>query len=86
MKVQKHAISKPKHAIITHYVKRVRIRSYSATYFPTFGLNTKRYEASFRIQSQCKENKNQNNSEYGHYSRSAHPPQINWFEQFLQLK
>ena len=32
-----------------HCVKNVRIRSYSGPYFPTFGLNTKRYFVSLRI-------------------------------------
>ena len=36
-----------------HYVKSVRIRSYSGSYFPAFVLNTKRYSVSFRIQSEC---------------------------------
>ena len=34
-----------------HSVKCVRIRSFSGPYFPAFGLNTDRYEASLRIQS-----------------------------------
>ena len=37
--------------IYYHYVKRVRIRSYSALHFPAFGLNTERY--SLHIQSKC---------------------------------
>ena len=36
-----------------HYVKSVLIRSYSGPYFPAFGLNTKRYGVSLRIQSEC---------------------------------
>ena len=36
-------------------VKSVRIRSYSSPYFPAFGLNTKRYSVSLRIQSECGE-------------------------------
>ena len=35
-----------------HCVKSVRIRSYSGPYFPTFGVNTERYEVSVRIQSE----------------------------------
>ena len=31
-----------------HYVKSVRIRSYSGPYFPAFGLNTERYGVSLR--------------------------------------
>ena len=34
-------------------MKSVRIRSFSGTYFPAFGLNTERYFVSFRIQSKC---------------------------------
>ena len=33
--------------------------------FPSFGLNTERYGASLHIQSECGENADQNNSEYG---------------------
>ena len=36
-----------------HCVKSVRIRSYSGPNFPAFGLNTKRYYVSLRIQSKC---------------------------------
>ena len=36
-----------------HYVKSVRIWSYSGPYFPTFGPNTERYGVSLRIQSEC---------------------------------
>ena len=36
-----------------HCVKIVRIRSYSDPYFPAFGLNTKRYGVSLRIQYEC---------------------------------
>ena len=35
-------------------MKSVRIWSYSGLYFPVFGLNTKRYSASFRIHSECR--------------------------------
>ena len=37
-----------------HYVKSVRIQSYSSPHFPAFGLNTERYEVfevSLRIRS-----------------------------------
>ena len=36
-------------------MKSVRIRSYCGPYFPAFGLNTKRYSVSLRIQSECGE-------------------------------
>ena len=29
------------------------MRNHSGTHFPAFGLNTDRYEASLRIQSEC---------------------------------
>ena len=48
-----------------HWVRSVRIRSFSGPHFPTFGLNTERYALTMR------ENTNQKNSEYGHFSRSA---------------
>ena len=34
-------------------MKSVRIRSFSGSYFPAFGLNTERYSVSLRIQSEC---------------------------------
>ena len=36
-----------------HCVKSVRIRSFSGPHFSAFGLNTKRYSESLRIQSKC---------------------------------
>ena len=58
---------------VSHYVKSVRIRSFSGPYFPAFGLNTD--GVSLLIQSECGKNsgyrKTQKNSEYGHYSGSA---------------
>ena len=44
-------------------VKSMRIRNYSGPHFPAFGLNTERYGVSLRIQSECRENAEQNNSE-----------------------
>ena len=38
---------------LKHYVKGVRIRSFSGAYFPAYGLNTERYGVSLRIQSKC---------------------------------
>ena len=40
---------------ITHYIKSVRIRSYSGSTFPAFGLNKGRYSVSLRIRSECGE-------------------------------
>ena len=48
--------------IDSHCVRSVRIRSYSGSYFPAFGLNT---EYSVRMQ----EHKDQNNSEYGLFTK-----------------
>ena len=63
----------PKKKIEPKYcVKSVRIRSFSGPYFPAFGLNTERYSVlcispySVRM----RENTEQKNSEYGHFSRS----------------
>ena len=52
---------------LSQCVKNVRIRSYSGPYFPTFGLNMKRYSVSL----QMREYTDQNNSEYGHFLRSV---------------
>ena len=48
--------------------KSVGIPSYSGLHFPAFGLNTERYEVSVRM----RENADQNNSEYEHFSRSEY--------------
>ena len=37
--------------IIVHWVKSIRIRSFSGSYFPAFGLNTERYGVSLCIQT-----------------------------------
>ena len=47
-----------------HCVKRVRFRSYSAPYFLACGLNTEKYSIKCRM----RQNTNQNNFEYGHFS------------------
>ena len=50
-------------------MKRVRIRSFSGSYFPAYGLNTERY--SVRISPylvRMRENTVQKNSEYEHFS------------------
>ena len=38
---------------IKNCVKRVPMWNHSGPYFPVFGLNTKRYSVSLRIQSEC---------------------------------
>ena len=45
----------------------------SGLHFPTFGLNTERYEVSVRIQSECGKIRTRNSSVFGHFSRSALP-------------
>ena len=53
-----------------HWVKSVRIWNFFVPYFPAFGLNTERYHVSLRIQSEwMRENTDQKNSEYEHFSR-----------------
>ena len=37
----------------SHWIKRVRIRSYSGPHFSTFGLNKERFSVSLCIQSKC---------------------------------
>ena len=64
-----------------HCVKSDRIRSYSGPHFPAFGLNTPYNSNIVRtIRTECSvslrtvrmlENADQNNSEYGHFSRSV---------------
>ena len=51
-----------------HYVKSVRIWSFSGPYFPAIGLNTERSPYSVRM----RENTDQKNSEYGLFSRSEY--------------
>ena len=47
-------------------------------HFPSFGLNTERYEVSLRIQSKCGKNVDQNNSGYRHFLRSAKEIESFW--------
>ena len=54
------------HSDYKHYVKIVRIRSFSGPHFPAFGLNTERYGLSYSVW--MRENTDQKNSEYGHFS------------------
>ena len=58
-------------ACMQHCVKYVQIRTFSGPYFPAFGLNTKRYFVSLRIQFKCGEIRTRKNSFFGHFSRSA---------------
>ena len=36
----------------SHFLRSVRIRSYSGLYFPSFGLNTEKYIVSLRIRAE----------------------------------
>ena len=49
-------------------IKSVRIWSFSAPYFPTFGLNTERYSSPYSVR--MREKLDQNYSKYGHLSHS----------------
>ena len=53
-----------------HCINIARISSYSGPCFPSFGLNISPYLISMS------QNKDQNNSEYGHFSRSASLAQV----------
>ena len=41
----------------------------SGPYFPVFGLNTKRYSVSLRIQSECGKIRTRKNSVFGHFTQ-----------------
>ena len=43
---------------------------FSGPYFPTFGLNTEKYEVSLRIQSECRKIRIRKNFVFGHISHS----------------
>ena len=55
------------HLSFWHCVKSVRVRSYSGPCFPAFRLN----KSIFSCSGQMRENADQNNFEYGHFSRSV---------------
>ena len=38
---------------LSHNIRSVRIQGYSGPHFPSFGLNTKRYGESLRIEFKC---------------------------------
>ena len=64
----------------SHCVKGVCIRSCSGPYFPAFGLDTERYGvygeiwgiSPYSIRVRVNTDQNQNDFEYGHFSRSVH--------------
>ena len=51
----------------------------SGPYFPAFGQNTKRYEVSLRIQSECGKIRTKNNSVFEHFSRSVKATEVTHF-------
>ena len=53
----------------THCVKSYHIRSFSGPYLPAFGLNAGKYGPE-KLRIWMRENTDQKNSEYGHFSRS----------------
>ena len=57
-----------KNSSYIHCVRSVRILNYSGPCFPAFGLNMERYGLPYSVRMQ--ENTDQNNSKYGHFSRS----------------
>ena len=75
--------------VLENCVKSVCIRSFTGPYFPTLGLNTEKYGVppySVRI----RENTDQKNSKYGHFSRTWNyrddwePFQISMIELFCE--
>ena len=54
-----------------HCVKSVRIRNFHCPYFPAFGLDTKRYFVSLRIQPECRKIRTRKNSVFEHIWHSV---------------
>ena len=52
-----------------HCVKSIPFPSYSGPHFPAFALNTKDMKYLTPYSLRMRENTDQNNSEYGHFSR-----------------
>ena len=52
----------------------------SGPYFPVFGLNTERYFASFRIQSEYRKKRTRNNSAFGHLH------EFDWIRSFIAIE
>ena len=85
--IQKWEIIKQKQEI-AHYAKYVRIWSYSGLHFPAFALNTKRYDLSLRIQSECgkmRTRKTQNTVDISLAVAASHHPWKSIFKLFLKL-
>ena len=54
-----------------HYLKSVRIWSFSGSHFPAHGLNMERYGSLSPYSVHIRENTDWNDSEYGHFLRSV---------------
>ena len=65
---------------IYHCVKRVRIRSYSGSYFSRIRTEYGELRSISTYAIQMRENTNQNNSEYGHFLRSV----CNFWHKYLE--
>ena len=69
--------------VLRHCVKSARIRIYSGPYFTAFGLNTgDRRISSYSVRMQ--ENRDQNNSEYGHFLHTLSYSQNNFGKSLWQ--
>ena len=52
--------------------EKVRIRRFSGSYFPVFGLNKEIHEVNLRVQPEYRKKRTSKNSVFGLFSRSAY--------------
>ena len=60
------------HGLVFEAITAWKMSKYGVTsgpHFPTFGMNTERYEASLCIQSECGKIRTRNHSIFGHFPR-----------------
>ena len=72
-----------------HCATSVRIWSFSSPYFPEFGLNTKRYAVSLRIQSKCgkiRTRKTSNTHSYLSQRLRVHCLLIHYYQEEQKIK
>ena len=62
-----------------HYLKSVRIRSFSSPNFPAFGLNTEKYGVSLRIQSKCGKIQARKTPNTDTFHAASNSSTINWW-------
>ena len=74
------------HFSTCHTSKVFKYGIFSGPYFPAFGLNTKRYFVSLRIQSECKIIRTRKNSVFRHISYSVPPMHIFYFNRLMERK